>query len=179
MALTRLSPIEDLSKIATDDDDYELIEGVLAPLPPRNFEHGVVQANVASTLFDFVHENSFGKVVGRVGFTLGRNPDTVLAPDLAFIAAARYPEETAGFPELAPDLLVEVISSSNTPGETERKMAIYLEAGVKVIWIVYPRQRQIVEHAPGNPPAVFTDADSLTGGDLLPGLAIPVADVYA
>jgi Uma2 family endonuclease len=179
MVLTRLYTIEDLRNIATEDDNYELIEGVLAPMPPVDFDHGSVHANLFLVLATHVRHNALGQVVSEVGFTLHRDPDSVLAPDLAFVPAYRYPEMTSGFAELAPDLVVEVISPGNSPGDIERKVAIYLGAGVKAIWIVYPRQRQVVVHTPDNPPAVFIVSEQIDGGDVLPGLTVPVVEIFS
>lgn len=108
-----------------------------------------------------------------------RAPDTVLAPDVAFIAGERWPAETSGFVELAPDLAVEIVSPSNSPGEIERKVAIYLRAGVRSVWVVYPTERQVVVHMPSHPPAVFREGDQIDGGEVLPGLSLPVAEIFA
>jgi len=179
MVLTRTHTVEELRNFATDDDDYELIEGVLAPMPPVDLNHGRVHSNLFRVLVNHAHEHRLGEVVSEVGFILHRHPDSVLAPDLAFIRANRYPDETHGFAQLTPDLVVEIISPGNSLGEIERKIAIYLEAGVKSIWIAYPRQKQIVVHSPGNPPAVIAEGDDLSNSDLLPGLTISVADIFA
>ncbi len=92
---------------------------------------------------------------------------------------SRIPADTSGFVELAPDLAVEIVSPANTPGEIERKIALYLKAGVRQVWIVYPEQREVVIYVPSGPPRVFTEQDHLDGGETLPGLRLRVADIFA
>lgn len=179
LVLTRLYTAEDLWNLAIDEEDFELIEGMLAPMVPPDFRHGTVQANLLYALSFFAGQLSSGRAVGRAGFILQRGPDTVLAPDAAFIAEARWPEDTSRFVELAPDLAVEIISPGNAPGEIERKLAIYLQSGVRAIWIVYPGERQVVVHAPAHPPAVFGETDQIDGGEVLPGLTLPLAEIFA
>jgi Uma2 family endonuclease len=103
----------------------------------------------------------------------------VLAPGVSFVARDRLPADRGGFLELAPDLAVEIVSRSNTVGQIERKIAIYLESGVKSVWVVYPRQRQVVVHEPGSAPKVLTEADEIPGGEVLPDLTIPVAKLFS
>jgi len=178
MVTTRLHTAEDLYHFASKEDDYELIDGVLVSMVPPNFDHGELQANVSGILRDYVRKHSLGKVVGEAGFILERDPDTVLAPDVAFVASHRLPERATGFPELAPDLAVEIVSPSNSPGDIERKLAIYLRSGVRSVWVVYPAERQLVVHTPSHPPAVFGEQDRIVGGDVLPGLSLPVAGFF-
>jgi len=179
MVLTRLYTAEDLEKLTAREEDFELIEGVLVPMPLSNFGHADVQGEVLVLLRSYVKKQGLGKVVPEAGFTLRRDPDTVLAPDVAFLAVERLPEKTSGFAELAPDLAVEIISPSNSPGEIERKVAIYLQSGVRAIWVVYPNERQVVVHTPDHAPKVFGEGDHLDGGDVLPGLSLPVSGLFA
>jgi Uma2 family endonuclease len=116
--------------------------------------------------------------IGDSGFVLARNPDTVLAPDVAFISTERLPKNSSGYLEIAPDLAVEIVSPGNTPGEIERKVAIYLRSGVEQVWIVYPEEREVVIHAPSGPPSVYLEHDQIDGGSLLPGLNLRVTDIF-
>lgn len=179
MVLTRLYTAEDLEKLATDEEDFELIEGVLVPMVPPNFGHADLQLAVGTLLRTHASEHGLGRVVGEAGFLLQREPETVLAPDVAFVVSERLPVKSSGFVELAPDLVVEILSPGNSPGEIERKVAIYLRSGVRSVWIVYPIERQIVVHQPSHPPSVFGERDQIDGGDVLPGLSLPVAEIFA
>jgi Uma2 family endonuclease len=177
MVTTRLYAADDLLAIANSAQDFELIEGELIPTAPTDYEQGSLQVRISSLVYDHARANDLGEVVTEAGFILGRNPDTVLAPDVAFVPIAKVPKQRADFAELAPDLVVESISLGNSPAEIERKLVIYLQAGVRAVWIVYPRARQVVAHGPDLPPKRCGESDSVDGGDVLPGLSIPVAEI--
>ena len=179
MVLTQLHTAEDLERLAADDEDFELVEGVLVSMSPSSFGHADVQMTIGALLRAHVTDHGLGKVVGEAGFLLRREPDTVLAPDVAFVAAERLPKKTSGFVELAPDLVVEIVSPGNSPGDIERKIGIYLQSGVRAVWIVYPDERQVVVHTPQHPPKVFTVSDQIDGGAVLPGLALQVEEIFA
>jgi Uma2 family endonuclease len=178
MVATRHLTAADLWNIQNDSKDYELFEGVLSPRGVPDVAHGIVQAQLCLSLLQHVDERSSGRVFGRVGVLLATNPDTVLAPSLAYVQATRLPDDLTWFLPLAPDLAVEIVSPGNTPEKIERKIAIYLQAGARLVWVVYPRQRQVVVHTPGDAPQVFGASDELPGGDVLPGLGIPVASIF-
>ena len=178
MVTTQLMTAQDLWQIGEAGEHAELIDGEIVQMAPPGGEHAIVQLRLGSIMLQYIDERRLGQAFGEAGFILHRGPDTVLAPDLAYVEASRLPDDVTGFLPLAPDLAVEIISPSNTPGEIERKIAIYLQAGTRMIWVVYPRQRQVVVHAPGEAPRVFAESDELPGGDVLPGLAIPVAGIF-
>ena len=178
MVATQQLTAQDLWNLHDDVEDFELIEGALSPMTPPGGEHGEIQAVLIRAIGNYLDDSSLGTVYGDVGYLLRQNPDTVLGPDLSFIAAARIPADRTRFLALAPDLAVEIVSPGNSPGEIERKVAIYLQAGTRMIWVVYPRQRQVVVHTPGEAPRVFAEADELPGGDVLPDLVIPVARIF-
>lgn len=178
MVATQQLTARDLWNLHDDVEDFELIEGVLLPMSPPGGVHAIVQLRLGSLLRWYADERQCGEVFGEAGFILATNPDTVLAPDLAFVETSRLPEDLTGFLKLAPDLAVEIVSPGNSPGEIERKVAIYLQAGTRMIWVVYTRQRQVVAHIPNEAPRVFTESDELPGGDVLPGLTLPVARIF-
>src|SRR5215204_1954689 len=146
MVTSQLLTANDLWSLGDSGENVELIDGELVPMVPPGFDHGMIQIKLGSILLRHVETLSLGKVSGDAGFVLRRSPDTVLGPDLSFIASDRIPLDQTGFLELAPDLAVEIVSPGNPPGEIERELAIYLQAGVRCIWIVYPRERQVVVH---------------------------------
>jgi Uma2 family endonuclease len=178
MVTTQRLTAGDLWNIKNDSEDYELIEGVLSPMVPPGAEHAIVQIRLGSLVLQYTDVHQSGEVLGEGGFILATDPDSVLAPDLAYVEASRLPDDLTGFLALAPDLAVEIVSPGNSPGEIERKVAIYLLAGTPLVWVVYPRQRQIVVHTPGDAPRVLGESDELSGGDVLPGLVIPVARIF-
>jgi Uma2 family endonuclease len=178
MVATQQLTAQDLWNPHDDLEDFELIEGVLSPLAPPGGEHGEIQAILIRAIGNFLDETNLGTVYGDAGYLLRQNPDTVLGPDLSVIASARVPADRTRFLALAPDLAVEIVSPGNSPGEIERKAAIYLQAGTRMVWVVYPRQRQVVVHTPSEAPRVFTESDTLPGDDVLTELAIPVAAIF-
>jgi Uma2 family endonuclease len=162
-----------------DDDCYqfELDRGRLVVMEPPGFPHGVTVARVTLVLATFVEARGLGAVVtGDTGFVLFRSPDTVRGPDVAFVRAERLPtgEDAQLFFEGAPDLAVEVLSPSNRPGQLEKKVRNYLSAGSRLVWVIDPRTRTAVVHAPDAIPRTLTDADEIEGGDVLPGFRAPV-----
>lgn len=163
---------------ANDLQDYELIEGELIPMVPPGGEHGRLQLRIGGRLQAFVEARVLGQAYGEAGFVLDESEHTVLAPDLAFVAQSRLPNEQRGYLHIAPDLAVEIVSPGNSPGEIERKVAAYLRYGTMLVWVIYPDQRQIVAHSPTGAPRVFTERDILTGDTVLPGFSVPVSEIF-
>ncbi|CAN5816527.1 Uma2 family endonuclease [soil metagenome] len=178
MVTTRLLTAQDLWKLGDSAETYEIIDGEFAPMVPPSGEHGAIQATLISSLRHVVMHANLGRVYGESGYVLQHNPDVVLAPDISFIAGVRVPADQTGYLDLAPDLAIEIVSPSKSPGEIEQRLAIYLRTGVRSIWIVYPRDRQVVVHAPGNAPSFFKATDELTGGEVVPGLSFPVSELF-
>jgi Uma2 family endonuclease len=114
------------------------------------------------------------------GFKLESDPDTVRAPDVAFIARDRIP--AGGVPkafwQYAPDLAAEVLSPSDRRSEVNEKISQYLRLGVKVVWFVEPSPRRVTIFRPGEPPQILGETDTLDGGDLLPGFCYPLARLF-
>lgn len=117
-------------------------------------------------------------VTADTGFVLSRDPDTVLAPDVAFVRADRLPPpgQRHRFAELAPDLAVEVVSPDRATDVTEKTLR-YLDAGVALVWVVYPAQRTVAVHHAGGEMRLVGDDGVLDGGGVLPGLALAVRDL--
>ena len=181
---TVLLSAEDLMARADDSWRYELVEGRLVRMPPSGYEHSNVAGNLFMALRSFVDAYELGTVtLPETGFLLSRpdEPDTVLAPDLAFVSAARVPvrgsQDWKGFPRLAPDLIVEIAS----PGQGRREMAakarVWLRAGVRLVWVVWPATHQVdVWQMEADAPAVTVEeTEQLEGGEILPGFVYPVA----
>ncbi len=165
-------------------DRHELVRGRLEELDTvrPGVRHGWVMVRVACALMDYVEPRGLGLVVsGDAGFILERAPDTVRGPDVAFVRADRVPpdDELDGFADLSPDLAVEVLSPRDRPGGVQAKVADYLNAGVRLVWVVDPRARTIVVHVPGHPPRRHTATDRLDGGDVLPGFTCAGRELLA
>lgn len=177
-----VSTAEDLLRLPTGlGERFELVEGELRTMSPGGSLHGKVAARAALLLGQHVAARHLGEVVGaETGFVLKRNPDTVRAPDAAFIAAVRVP--AGGLPETyfdgAPDLAVEVVSPGDTAQDVQSKVTDWLQAGTRMVWVLYPKSRQVfVFRAGGRVDALAADA-LLDGDDVLPGFACPVRDLF-
>ena len=167
---------------------FELVEGRLVRMPPAGFDHGTLEVDLGSVLRSFVLRHSLGSVAtGDAGFTLSRpgEPDTVLGADVAFVRAEQLPprgsQERRGFLRLAPDLVVEVASPDQYHPEMAEKARIWLAAGVRLLWLVWPRYQQVEVWRPGSdiPVATLGSADALDGLDVVPGFLYPVSRLFA
>jgi Uma2 family endonuclease len=115
------------------------------------------------------------------GFKIASDPDTVRAPDVAYVTAERLPppEQRPGYFEGAPDLAVEIVSPTDTVSELGEKVEEYLAVGVRGIWIVDPANRTVTVHEPGQPVRILRELDTLEGGDVVPGFRCPVSELFA
>ena len=153
----------------------ELIRGVLVKKMPPGLDHGLVVVRIASAIQTYADANDYGNgVAGDPGFLLERDPDTVRAPDVAWIASGRVPEGTRGYPELAPDLAVEVKSPGNSNPEMASKAAMWLSYGSREVWVADPETTTITVYRPNVSPVTLAEDDDLDGGELLPGFTSPV-----
>jgi len=159
----------------------ELVRGELIMMTPAGFEHGCVEAVLAGILRDFVKTRGTGRVTGaETGFQIARNPDTVRAPDVAFVRAERVPAALPrGFFPGPPDLAVEVLSPDDRAGEVLAKVRDWLEAGCRAVWVVDPKTRTVSVHDSPNRALILAATDTLSGGDVLPGFSVPGAEIFA
>lgn len=150
-------------------------------MSPAGGEHGAIAGTLAAVIVSFVKRNRLGIVFGaETGFLLGRDPDTVRAPDVAFIRRERVPAEglPAGYWPGAPDLAVEVLSPGDSIREIDEKTAEWLRAGTLAVWVVNPRSKTVTIYAADGSIATFTADATLDGGGLLPGFSCPVAELF-
>lgn len=162
------------------DDGYhhELVEGRLTTMSPPGFVHGICGGRLMEALGRHVREQGLGHVVQDVGFTLRRNPDTVRAPDVAFVAAARVPpgDLPLKYWPGAPDLAVEVLSPRERG--VQRKVEDYLTSGARAVWVVRPRDWTVTVHHPGASPRVFQEDEMLEDAVVVPGFTYPLRDLF-
>jgi Uma2 family endonuclease len=172
--------VADYEQLADDDAvTIELVQGFLVREPAPGAEHGRIQTRIARLLDEYAEAGGRGVVLSNAGFLLVEHPPTVRAPGVAFIARSRAPSGVLepGFWRGAPDLAVEINSPSNTASDTLQKVSDYLDAGVRLVWVVDPptatvtvyRSRQDIELLPRD--------STLDGGVVLPGLRLTVADL--
>jgi Uma2 family endonuclease len=170
-----------LSHADTDEDKrYELDEGTLIERALAGDIHGAVAVWVGHLIAGYVAGHDSGEVSGaETGYRLSMNPDTVRAPDVGFIVKARLQPLTGKYYTLAPDLAVEVISPSDSARQIRRKANQYLAAGTRLVWVIYPEDREVDVYRPGHDPRTFKIGEALDGGDVLPGFTLPVKDIFA
>ena len=159
----------------------ELVRGDLIVMAPAGGRHGHVAHKVALRVGTHALERSLGRVfAAETGFLLRRDPDTVRAPDVAFVAAERLgiEEIPAGFLKVAPDLAVEVVSPGDSGTAVRNKVTDWLAAGTRLVWVVYPETRSIVAHRPDHPARELHDTEVLTGTPVFTDFAIPVRDLF-
>jgi Uma2 family endonuclease len=168
--------IEEFAAIE-EDGRFDLIDGELHVVPAW-IQHGEPASNIHGELRAFAKSRKLGKTyIAEATFVLG--PGTALAPDVAFLRMERVPTpDYEGFYQGAPDLAVEVVSPSETGPMVARKVARYLEAGTSIVWCVHQRRREVVVHRPGHESVTLGEGDVLDGGDVLPGFALPVAEIF-
>jgi Uma2 family endonuclease len=168
------------STLPTGGVCYELYDGKLILMSPPGFRHGRVGSQIAALLFLHGEKPGHGVGTDEVGILLRRNPDTLVGADVTFIAAKSLPVRLSpeGYLETIPELVVEVRSKNDTGPEVEAKVREYLAAGVELVWVADPDARTVTAHRPDQPPRVFADADTLTADPVIPGFAVPVADLF-
>jgi Uma2 family endonuclease len=176
-----LATADELLMMPDDGFRYELVKGEIRRMPPAGSEHGSITVNITVPLAQFVKANGLGVVFGaETGFKIASDPDTVRAPDLAFVRRERIPE--GGIPQGywpgAPDLAVEVISPSDTYTEVEEKVDDWLAAGTCMVLVLNPRTRTVTIYTSHTDVVRLTASDTLDGGEVLPGFTCRVAELF-
>lgn len=170
---------EELLNLSDDSMCHELIKGELLTMPPAGDEHGAVTMNLTGPLFIHVKANNLGVLrAAETGFKLESNPDTVLAPDIAFIASDRVGDPVLGYRDGAPDLAVEVMSQWDSRPKSARKAGLWLELGARSVWVVDPRQRTVEVWLANGEKRLFHEADELVD-DTVPGFRVKVSEIFA
>ena len=170
---------DELLEIRIPHKRLELVRGVLVVREPAGYRHGRIAMNLALRLGAHVARTGAGQVLAaETGFTLARRPDTVRAPDIAFIRRERLPDpEPVGDPDLAPDLVVEVLSPGDAPGAVLAKVADWLSAGTSLVWLIDPERRVARVHRGDGTEVLLAGDDALEGEDVVPGFACPLSDI--
>ncbi|MBM2810826.1 MAG: hypothetical protein HW416_1585 [Chloroflexi bacterium] len=158
----------------------ELVDGVVIELMPPGGLHGIVAARISTELCNFVRPRHLGVVLVEGGFTIRRGPDTVRGPDVSFVRAERVPPTGVprGFWAIAPDLVVEIISPSNTRPEVQTKIREHLEAGVPLVWSVDPDARTVEVVRSLHDRMLLSADDIIDGGDVIVGFSCKLSDLF-
>lgn len=165
------------------DKHLELIEGVVYEMPPAGFEHGKRTGNFFGFVWTYVRAHDLGIVTAaETGFLVHTDADgknTILAPDVGFVAKARIPVEPIyQFARLAPDLAVEVVSPNDRADQIHAKVNRYLQYGTRMVCVVYPSTKTVEVHTAAGA-RTLAENDVFDGTDVLPGFTLPIRDIFA
>ncbi|MDA1231423.1 MAG: Uma2 family endonuclease [Planctomycetota bacterium] len=172
---------DDLQKIPRGQARHELVCGELTTMSPAGFEHGLITMELATSLQVFVKKRKLGRVfAAETGFLIERNPDTVRAPDIAFVTSQKFASTArkSGYWPGVPDLAVEVVSPTDLWSEVQSKALMWLEAGVRLVWIVDPRQKQVTVFESRENITALKSNQTLTAPALLPGFSLQVSEIF-
>lgn len=175
MTVGTLMTADELLQLPDDGWRYELVNGELQKMSPAGERHGRIAARIIASLASAV-----GPLIGAVyasetGFKISREPDTVRAPDAAFVSAERL-VDTAGFFEGAPDAAIEVVSPNDSYTEVVAKTQQWLRAGTRAVVIVDPQTQTVRIHRAGS---TTTPTDAIEIADVIPNWHLPLADLFA
>jgi Uma2 family endonuclease len=164
-----------------NDVDYELIDGKIKERPPKDSWPVELTSILQGYLAPFVRQRQLGRAIIKTLLRL--NPSTVYRPDLAFISAEKWPISRRSPDKrpwnLVPDLAVEVVSEHDTAWEVLTKVRVYFEAGSRAVWLIYPNLETIHIFDSFTQIRVLTKADTLEGGDVVPGFQLPLSLLFA
>lgn len=164
-----------------DGQRYELVAGVLRMMSPAGGRHGRVAHSLALILGTHVRAQQLGLVyAAETGFLLAREPDTVRAPDVAFVARQRAVgiDDDQGFVTVVPDLVGEVVSPRDSFSDVEEKVLAWLSAGTRLVIVVDPSTRTLHAYRGSDRVSVLREGERLDAGDVVPGLTIAVAELF-
>ncbi len=172
---------DELYKLPRKGRRCELLKGEPKETSPAGSRHGRIAMRLGSLIESHARINKLGTVyAAETGFKLTQNPDTVRAPDAAFVARERIPPEgePEGYWAIAPDLVVEVVSPSDSAQDVHSKVNDWLRAGCKTVWVVYPETRTVAEYRSATRIRLLNEREELTGGDVLPGFSCIVEQIF-
>jgi Uma2 family endonuclease len=172
---------EELLQNPDDGLRRELVRGEVRTMAPTGSAHGRVAINLAWSLADHVKSQDLGVVfAAETGFKISSDPDTVRAPDAAFVRRERIEAAggTEGYWPGAPDLAVEAVSPNDRFAEVEEKVADWLSAGTRMVLIANPRGRTVTVRRSEREALILSEEETIEGGEVVPGWILPVADVF-
>ena len=175
-----LQTADDLLHFREPGKTAELVRGVLIVREPPSTHHGRCANRLAYRLTEFVEGNDLGEIFAQdTGFKIARNPDTVRAPDVAFVSRDRLSQVSeTGYAELAPDWVAEILSPSDRPGEVLEKVGQWLDAGVRLVWVLDPIQRGARVYRADGTISVLGPTEELDGEDVFPSFRVRMDEIF-
>jgi Uma2 family endonuclease len=180
-AARTITTAEELLAASSSLGRCELVRGELRILSPAGGKHGRITGRLHSLMGYYVMTHGLGEVhSAETGFILERKPDTVRAPDIAFISKARAAQaDTKGFIPIAPDLVVETLSPDDRASEVSAKIQWWLEHGVREAWVVDGHNQSVTVHRPDGAIRRYGLDETIEGGEVIPSLNLPLRDLFA
>jgi Uma2 family endonuclease len=174
----RLMTGEELAR--RPDLHCELVDGRPVPMPMTGRIHARLEVRLSAKLLSYADETGRGVVLGgEAGIYTRRNPDTVRGADALFISNERYARcGPLVFLDVAPELVVEIRSPGDRPGEAMKKIREYLAAGVDRVWYVDPRRQQVRIYRSPEQMETLGMGDVLEDEEILPGFSLTLAELF-
>lgn len=182
-------PVETTTRLITgtellamgDIGPCELIDGVIVRMSPTGGVHGFLESRLNRRLGTFVEDTEAGWcLVGEIGVYIRHDPDRIRGADLAFWSHAKLPDgPPPGFVEMAPDLVVAILSPSDRWADMRQKIADYFSIGVGTLWVVDPEEQTIFVYSSASQRTALHSGDTLVGTGPLTGFTLPVAELFA
>ena len=155
----------------------ELVGGKVKELMPTMFDHDELVAIISAILRNFVKGHRLGRVAAGGSFLTAN--EKIRVPDVSFVSRESMEgEDSSSYIKKAPTLAVEIVSKNDTYGDVDDKADEFLAAGSQAVWIVNPRRRTVAVHTPDETPKIYQMGDTISGGEFLPGLELPIADIF-
>lgn len=159
-----------------DVEGYEYVKGELVPMAPPSREHGEISVNVIHHLYSHVYQQKLGRLyTAETTFQVG---ECTAKPDVAFVSTAQLTgDKTKGF-SIPPDLAIEVVSPSDVQSRVAEKALAYLDAGTRLVWVIEPVSKTVTVYRSERDIEILTREDTLTGEEVVPGFACPIAHLF-
>jgi len=185
------TPIATEERLLTEDDLWQLIakgrnvtliKGKIVEMSPASRNHGKVAMKIGMRLATFVEQHQLGSCyAAETGFVVEQTPTTILAPDFAFISKERDVPQEKGFGKVVPDFVLEVQSPSETLSDTNEKTLLWLDAGVRLVWIADMKSKSITAYQKRGDTIqaiVYTRDKRIDGNGVFVGFEHPVQNFF-
>lgn len=162
--------------LENDLEGYEYAKGELVPMPPTSMEHGEISINIIRYLDMHVYKHQLGRLyTAETTFQLD---DRLVKPDVAFVSMERLPENRRKGSPVPPDLAIEIVSPTDKHYDVTEKALAYLKAGTRFVWVIEPVAKTVMVYRSETDSTMLNYEDTLTGEDVVPGFACPVAQLF-
>lgn len=173
----KLLTAEEFLLLPDNGMQQELVRGEVIEMPPPAALHGVTQTKAILRIGNFVEAGPGGTLTCESGVITRRDPDSVRGPDIAYWCKGRLREIPVGYVEIPPDLIVEILSPSNTTRQILEKLCEYFAKGVRLVWVISPEDRTLTIYRKSDEGRLLHETAVVTGEEVLPGFECKVSDL--